>query len=194
MAANNNGTRKVKTSSSKGMYASRIVAAMEAKKYNRRTMQRLTGFSYEHIRKICKGVTTLSTTCNETLCRHLDLDEAQMWQILMQEKMEAKGGFQSLQLQDVRLNELWEDLAAASRESIIKIAEGLAEMDRITAAIASASSLAEISVVFGLVVTKFEQARNLQAAQGGQLDGMPAMAARRLQAANSATAMEHSSR
>lgn len=113
-------------------YAELIRKAMRAKNMNRRDLEHATGFSYEHIRKIVSGLPLMSEKFNEDVCKVLDLNAEQMWEVATREKMKKHygAGMLSAPPSDSRFRDIWGDLHAADIDRLFAIANGMAEQRR----------------------------------------------------------------
>src|SRR5262249_28980711 len=112
-------------------YAELMRRAMYAKNMSRRDLEKKTNYSYEHIRKVLRGLPLMSEQFNIDICKELDLNPDETWQLALREKFQSKGLAVTLP-GDPRLKAAWADLPNVERESIIKIAEGMAEAWRAT--------------------------------------------------------------
>ena len=88
----------------------------------------LTGYSYEHHRKVVNGEPVGSRVFNDVLCKALGLDADYMWELAQVEKVQRRlgTGFLTKLPKDKRLVELWKMLTDSDRDKVIKIAEGFA--------------------------------------------------------------------
>lgn len=93
-----------------------------------RNLEKLMGYSYEHIRKIVHGEPFASRDFNEAICKLLGLPEEEMWQLAQEEKLAKKyGTSMTIRLpHDERLEELWPKLTETDHERVIRIMEGMA--------------------------------------------------------------------
>lgn len=105
-------------------YRDRLLKAMREHKprYNRRHLKELTGFSYEHIRKVCAGLPIMSEQFNDKVCGVLGIDPVEMWQIALREKIDLNGPSYRQQFADV-----WDTLSIEDQARVLKIAVGIAE-------------------------------------------------------------------
>src|SRR3954464_3163371 len=112
-------------------YADLLRKAMRAKGMKRRDLERATGYSYEHIRKVASGLPLMSEDFNAKVCEVLGVNTDEMWAVAKREKLKrAYGSIPAVALPDDRLKELWSELTAADQQDLIKIAEGLAARRR----------------------------------------------------------------
>jgi hypothetical protein len=100
-----------------------------------RELAQLTGYSYEHIRKIWRGQYTennkfsVSEDCNIILCDVLGLHAEQMWDLAQREKFAQKAGYIPMQLEDPQgreLSDLWETMNQTQHAMILEIARSMA--------------------------------------------------------------------
>jgi hypothetical protein len=100
-----------------------------------RELAQLTGYSYEHIRKIYRGQYdentkfSVSQDCNAILCDVLGLNPDLMWELAHREKFAQKAGYVPMQLEDPQgreLSELWEEMSAPQHAMLVEIARGMA--------------------------------------------------------------------
>src|SRR5262245_33260110 len=110
-------------------YAEIMRRAMYAKNMSRRDLEKKTGYSYEPIRKVLQGLLLMSEQFNGDVCKELDLNADEMWQLALREKFQSKGLAVTLP-SDPRLKAAWADLPTDDRENLIKIAEGMAQARR----------------------------------------------------------------
>ncbi len=95
-----------------------------------RMVEKATGYTYEHIRKVVKNLPVVSHELNEAICRYLDLDEEKMWGIAQSEKLERKAATLPSHYSpplDPRLKALWPRLLPADVDKIRRIAERMAD-------------------------------------------------------------------
>jgi hypothetical protein len=57
-----------------------------------RTLAKLTGLSYEHLRKLLQGQPIVTKSVNQLISKHLDLNEERLWTIAQRERMIQKFG------------------------------------------------------------------------------------------------------
>jgi plasmid maintenance system antidote protein VapI len=116
-------------------YAERIRKAMLSEENPTRAtvsihqLARLTGYSYEHVRKLVNGLPLISREFNDMVCRVLGLDPKELWALCQSEKVQRKYGMTRLP-NDTRLAELWPHLTDSDREKIVRIVEGYAEANK----------------------------------------------------------------
>jgi hypothetical protein len=99
-----------------------------------RELSVITGFSYEHIRKIWHGKDrtgqfSLSGECNDILCAALGLPKEEMWQLAQREKVAKKLGYVPMQLiedtEGRELSALWKMLDRDQHAMILQMARAL---------------------------------------------------------------------
>ena len=92
-----------------------------------RQLAELTGYSYEHCRKLVVGEPFGSREFNDVVCQQLGLPVDEMWQLAQQEKLVRRHGVSALaQLpRDGRLEAAWPHLTDTDRERVIQLAEAL---------------------------------------------------------------------
>lgn len=99
-----------------------------------RELAQLTGYSYEHMRKIYKGKHdpkqqfSVSSDCNMILCDVLGLNPDEMWALAQREKFASKAGYLPMQLEDPEgreMSELWEHLDKHQRDTVLEIARSM---------------------------------------------------------------------
>lgn len=69
-----------------GEYASLLRDAMDAQELTLRNLEKLTSYSYEHIRKVVSGIPCGSRAFNREVCKLLGLNENDLWRIALSEK------------------------------------------------------------------------------------------------------------
>lgn len=110
-----------------------------------RELARLTGYSYEHVRKVMLGEPVGSVDFNRHLSQALGLDPDEMWQLALYEKAQRKYGAGS-SLARVALPPehtvamLWEKLSEESRRQVVTIMEGLAARDEVARTLATVTA------------------------------------------------------
>jgi len=57
-----------------------------------RDLAKLTGLSYEHLRKLLQGQPIVTKPVNQLIAKHLDLSEDRLWTIAQRERMIQKFG------------------------------------------------------------------------------------------------------
>lgn len=77
---------------SSGRFGSALHEAMERKGVGLRELAALTDGTYEHMRKLIKGLAYPSKYLLKELCRVLGTDESQMDELITQDKLEHKFG------------------------------------------------------------------------------------------------------
>ena len=99
-----------------------------------RELAAMTGFSYEHIRKLWMGKHdgqrfSLSRECNDLLCEALGLNKDAMWTLAEQEKFSQKAGYIPVQLVDDpegrELTSFWYELSSEQHQMILQMARAL---------------------------------------------------------------------
>jgi hypothetical protein len=100
-----------------------------------RDLERLSTYSYEHIRKILNGLSVQSEDCNAALCKALGMKEDEMWALAKREKMLEKysdevftGMFHAPN--DTFIRDAWPDLTNYQKDRLKKIVEGMVEENR----------------------------------------------------------------
>lgn len=97
-----------------------------------RMLERSTQYTYEHIRKVVKGMPVVSEELNQLLCDILGLDAQKMWSIAEKEKAKRKfasGPVAYIPPSDQRFRDIWPRLTQPDIERLFKIAEGMALMN-----------------------------------------------------------------
>ena len=92
-----------------------------------RQLSTMTGYSYEHCRKVFNAEPVGSRPFNDMLCQALGLDSDEMWNLAQQEKVSFRlgAGFLTSMPHDKRLVDLWPRLTTADQDRVIRIVEGL---------------------------------------------------------------------
>lgn len=91
-----------------------------------RHLEKSTGFSYEHMRKIRAGRPLLSKDVSDTICDKLGMDKKAMWELIKVEKMKNRFGEVPAELvppADERLRQYWPSLSRDEKAEIVAIAE-----------------------------------------------------------------------
>jgi len=89
-------------------------------------LARLTGYSYEHCRKVLGGLPVVSKAFNAKVCGTLALDVSATWQQAVREKAEVKlGGLPDL---PVSVGTLWVQLRPSDQQIILRLMQALARM------------------------------------------------------------------
>lgn len=113
-------------------YADIIRKIMRERDITRRDIEKATGFSYEHVRKVVSGQSLQSENFNDKLCAFLSLNRQEMWSIACREKIQKHGPQMFAMAQpDLRLKQIWEGITIADQESLLKIGEGMLELRRV---------------------------------------------------------------
>jgi transcriptional regulator with XRE-family HTH domain len=98
-------------------------------RYTIRELAGLTGYTYEHIRKIVSGAPVVSEELNEQLAEILGFDGKELWRQAMREKLQHR--YPDIPTVDLlpgdrRMADLWVQLTAEQREKLVTIAAGWA--------------------------------------------------------------------
>jgi hypothetical protein len=104
-----------------------------------RELSIMTGFSYEHIRKIWHGkrdksdVFSVSRECNDNVCQVLGLDKEEMWRLAEREKFSQRIGYVPMRLQSAagnEISEIWKHMNEEEQMALLESARtivGLAQ-------------------------------------------------------------------
>jgi hypothetical protein len=138
-----------------GSYADLIRAAMRHLDISIRDLARKkpagTGYSYEHLRKICSGQPAHSEDCNHEIARVLKLDEAELWTVATREKIRRSyPGEDVAQLvapDDQRMRKVWARLTPEHQVQLAVMAEGLVAQQELTAPRTKESIIAQIGML-----------------------------------------------
>lgn len=114
-------------------YAERIRMAMKTSQnptgqpVSIKQLSELTGYSYEHCRKVFNAEPVGSRPFNDILCQVLGLDPDEMWLLAQRDKITFRlgTGFLTQLPADKRLVEMWPRLSEEDQMRVIKIVEGL---------------------------------------------------------------------
>lgn len=107
-------------------FAEHMRRAMRDQNLTLRDLEKSTGFSYEHMRKIRAGRPLLSKDVSDTICEKLGLDRKVMWELIKVEKMKNRFGQVPAELvppADERLRQFWPSLTRDEKGEIVAIAE-----------------------------------------------------------------------
>lgn len=107
-------------------FAEHMRKAMRSQGVTLRDLEKVTEFSYEHMRKIRAGRPLLSKEVCDMICEHLGLDKKAMWALVEVEKMKNKFGEVPAELippADDRLKQYWGVLTRDEKSEIVAIAE-----------------------------------------------------------------------
>jgi hypothetical protein len=91
----------------------------------------MSGFSYEHCRKVLGGRLNVSRQFNMRVAVMLHLDADELWQILQRQRVEVAFGddaVRALRAEDISAHELlvmWQQLADDDRRVLRRVARGL---------------------------------------------------------------------
>jgi hypothetical protein len=117
----------------KGAYASALRQAMHERRWTMRDLQKRTNYSYEHIRKVLRGLPLMSEKFNVDVCGVLGLDSRAMWELALREKLEGKfGSIGSMLLPDgaQALKSAWAELTEEQKAQVSDFATQLANANR----------------------------------------------------------------
>ena len=120
-------------------YAENLRVAMKTKNNAQgrplkiRELANMTGFSYEHIRKLRTGKYeaqkfSVGRDCNDLVCEVLGLDAEEMWQLAQREKFAQKTGYAPLQLEDPEgreMSDIWGELDHEQRMTMLQVARSM---------------------------------------------------------------------
>lgn len=108
-------------------YAELVRDAMRRRRLNRRDLEKMTNYSYEHVRKVVAGMPLMSEDFNDKLCEALGLDGKEMWRIAQVEKLRKNGKLQiAMTMPSTEFKGLWSDLQPDDQETLLSIAKGMA--------------------------------------------------------------------
>lgn len=111
------------TTAKPATYASIIRKAMIRKELTRRKLEALSGYSYEHIRKVVNGMPLMSEAFNDKICGILGLDVDEMWEIAKREKAKHS----HIATPDIRFQQFWGHLLPSDQEQVLNFARSLAD-------------------------------------------------------------------
>lgn len=122
-------------------YQTLLCAAMSPQLNGRRRISirdlaKATGYSYEHVRKICAGEPVGSREMNRRICEALALEEEKMWALAARAKIVRRFKDDAINLappDDDQMKSLWPDLSAKNKAELRKIVEGMALARRVLA-------------------------------------------------------------
>lgn len=101
-----------------------------------RQLSIMTGYTYEHVRRIYSGKAAAGEECNAIVCQALKLPIDEMWELAKMEKAAAKLGYRPPRLMDPegqRLSKVWSNLSEDHRRTVMQVVEGLLMADRVPA-------------------------------------------------------------
>src|SRR5262249_48830312 len=107
--------------------------ALTQKRWTMRDLEKRIDFSYEHIRKVFRGMSIMSEGFNVAVCKALSLNEAEMWDLALREKMQAKyGALGELAIpgSNEELKEAWGELTTDQRAQVKQWVVQLADANR----------------------------------------------------------------
>lgn len=118
----------------KETYAGKMRAAMRDNDIKLRDIQKKTGFSYEHLRKIRAGRSVLSKEVSDAICKELGLDPKAMWEIARVEKLQNRYGqipAVLVSVPDDRAKRGWPLLTREQQQEVIAMIEMMARRNTI---------------------------------------------------------------
>lgn len=110
-------------------FASRMKAAMDEQNVTLRALENLTGYSYEHLRKVRNGRPIHSREVCDGISVALHLDKDEMWELTRVDKLKARYGEVPKELvppADDRAKKYWALLSKSEQEEVLAIMEGMA--------------------------------------------------------------------
>lgn len=115
-----------------GRFATALDRAMREKRITKKNLAAATGISYEHIRKLVKGVAYPSRYAMKEICELLSLDVNKMQQLLVSDRIENKFGGIPHQILGKHpelslLAPMWDNLTAEQKHIIKMTVKNLAE-------------------------------------------------------------------
>jgi transcriptional regulator with XRE-family HTH domain len=76
----------------RGQFAVALTEALEDRGKDILWLAKQINMTYEHVRKLCRGLAFPSLSLLKNICRALDLKEDAMWQLIVADKVERKYG------------------------------------------------------------------------------------------------------
>ena len=121
-------------------FAVALKEKLEDKGKNMKWLAKEVGMTYEHARKLCRGVGFPSQRLLRDICHLLDLEEDDMWRIVVSDKLRHKYGDIPRELagqteRSVRIERLLPKLTDDQFEDLMRIAEGWAKRNRLVDAV-----------------------------------------------------------
>lgn len=115
--------KKVKT------YAGQMKDRMKELSLTLRDLEKTSGYSYEHLRKVRNGRSIQSREVSDKICDLLGLDKDEMWDLARTDKLKARYGEMPKELvppADDRAKKYWPLLSRPEQDEVIAIVEGMA--------------------------------------------------------------------